>query len=195
MTSIFLHGYGSTPNSFRSKLLKAGYNLPQHSIFPSGTEEDHLFGGRRWFPLSQNDEDMRSSLLDPVSQIEQLVSKSSTDHRQIELVGYSQGGMIALEIANRGLVRIDKVITYASYLPVPTPPQKSRSTFCTSIEMFSSAGDFFISNIKVKNSSLYFRSEKFPSVKHYEASNLAHDLNQDWLNKDLFFESPKSTVE
>lgn len=186
MTTFFLHGYGSSARRFRKTISTSGYKLPADHVFAEGLEEDNLFGGRRWFPLSQDDRKIRTWLGDAAEHVESIIVGSAVAGAHTELVGHSQGGMLALEIVSRGRVNIDRVVAYAAYLPDPNDGVVDRRFICPEINLLSSLGDKYICHEKVSDSHSFFIRRSFPKVRHFVAENIPHEFSNIWLDRGRF---------
>jgi phospholipase/carboxylesterase len=123
---VLLHGYGADGNDLIGLARYWGPVLP-HTAFASPHAPDpcgEAPGGRQWFPLARTDPEKlvagvtgAAPALDAFLDAE-LAAHSLTDEA-LALVGFSQGGMMALHVGPRRKVAPAGIAAFSGLLPAP----------------------------------------------------------------------------
>jgi len=123
---VFLHGYGADGNdlidigrAWAGALPLAAFVAP-HAPFPC----DQSPSGRQWFPLADAEPAaLRSGARAAAPILNAFIDRELARYRvgpgQLALVGFSQGTMMALEVAPRRKAALAGVIGYSGLLPGP----------------------------------------------------------------------------
>lgn len=150
---IWLHGLGADGNDFVSivRELKLPEALPVRFIFPHAPMRPVTINGgfvmRAWYDLSQSgsglhskESDIRASQRDIEKLIEREISRGiSTD--RIILAGFSQGGVIALQVGLRYHKKLNGIIALSTYLGLPDSLEKEASMENKAIPIFMAHGE------------------------------------------------------
>ena len=124
---VFLHGYGANADDLFGLSMQLAPALPQTafvSIDAPETIPGGFFEGRQWFPIARIDE----SELDFGAQaargylstaLTALKGRFDLDWSDMALFGFSQGAMMAMEVALRLPEPLGYVLGYSGRLPGP----------------------------------------------------------------------------
>jgi phospholipase/carboxylesterase len=123
---VFLHGYGADGNdlidigrAWAPALTDVAFVSP-HAPWPC----DQSPMGRQWFPLSGGDPALlRSGAMQAAPVLDAFLDRELDLYRlgadRVALVGFSQGTMMALQVAPRRPSRLAGVVGYSGLLPGP----------------------------------------------------------------------------
>lgn len=194
MISFFMHGFGSSAEIFRNEWVGYGYEVTPNSVFMNGDEDERLTGNRRWFPFSGNDQQLAVSLAQSVRNVEasiisHLRSQGIMQDEPINLIGHSQGGMIALELTCRGPFSIASVQCFASYLPTEFKRTFSSAAIDTTVVLYSSRADRYIMRKQVEQTVQKLRMAGISRVTDRITDILPHQFSAEWLRSANFTEA------
>ena len=123
---VFLHGYGADGNDLIDIGRLWSRHMPATAFVspnaPDPCEESPT--GRQWFPLAGVDPArLRDGVLSAAPTLDAFLDAELARHRltddRLVLVGFSQGTMMALQVAPRRAHRIAGVVGYSGLLPGP----------------------------------------------------------------------------
>jgi phospholipase/carboxylesterase len=150
---IWLHGLGADGNDFVSVVreLKLPDSLPVRFIFPHAPMRPVSINGgfvmRAWYDLAQgptgyqsNESDIRASQTEIEKLIEREISRGVASDKII-LAGFSQGGVIALQVGLRYEKKLNGIMALSTYLAVPDLLQKEATNINKTIPIFMAHGD------------------------------------------------------
>lgn len=109
---VALHGHGDDPATARA--WGRGIAPPGWEVVAPGAPRDDA-GVRSWFPTGPRGVDP-PDLAAAVSRVADVVERVRSDGRPVVVVGFSQGGAVALSLARRG-TRADGIIAICTFLP------------------------------------------------------------------------------
>ncbi|MFQ3248322.1 MAG: phospholipase/carboxylesterase [Glaciecola sp.] len=130
-TIIWLHGLGDSGNGFApiAPELKLPDNLGVKFLFPHAPIRPVTINNgmemRAWYDIKSMDMDSRADLegvIDSAQRVEQLIRaeiESGIDASKIMLVGFSQGGVIALHLGARFKQTLAGIIALSTYMCAP----------------------------------------------------------------------------
>ena len=125
---VLLHGYGANASdlvplarAWRSSLPRAAFVVPDA---PTPTDRNPL--GRQWFPPSMGDpEKMRDGAEKIGAELDLFLDRTlearGLDNRNLALMGFSQGAMLALHFGLRRQGPIAAILAFSGVLAVPPP--------------------------------------------------------------------------
>ena len=122
---ILLHGWGADANDLMpiGKLLTDGLKDPFEIISVSAPQLHPSGSGRQWYPLYPHEwEQVPKAVLDLEKRLNNLCSKQIPLDKTL-LLGFSQGGAIALDIATR--IKFQGVFALSSYPHPDWEPTKN----------------------------------------------------------------------
>lgn len=190
MTDFFLHGFASSAELFRREWATSEPLLASRGIFLDGFEPEPLSGNRRWFAFSGIESRLAESVADCAGRVEaEVAARLQTlglAADPIRLFGHSQGGMLALELARRGRLRIAEVHSFAAYLPAPGAPPAGGRRLDTVVYLNSSRCDRYIERSHVERTVAGLRSAGIRDVRDRVAGHLPHSFSPDWLGAAAF---------
>jgi phospholipase/carboxylesterase len=130
-TIIWLHGLGDSGDGFApiAPELKLPDQLGVKFIFPHAPIRPVTINNgmemRAWYDIKSMDMDSRADLegvIDSSQRIEQLIRAeiaSGIDSKKIMLIGFSQGGVIALHLGARSTHPIAGIVALSTYMCAP----------------------------------------------------------------------------
>ncbi|WP_412972629.1 alpha/beta hydrolase [Glaciecola sp. MF2-115] len=130
-TIIWLHGLGDSGNGFApiAPELKLPDNLGVKFLFPHAPIRPVTINNgmemRAWYDIKSMDMDSRADLegvIDSAQRVEQLIRaeiESGIDASKIMLVGFSQGGVIALHLGARFKQTLAGIVALSTYMCAP----------------------------------------------------------------------------
>mmetsp|Transcript_52424 Transcript_52424/g.166739 ORF Transcript_52424/g.166739 Transcript_52424/m.166739 type:complete len:224 (+) Transcript_52424:360-1031(+) len=130
-TIIWLHGLGDSGNGFApiAPELKLPDNLGVKFLFPHAPIRPVTINNgmemRAWYDIKSMDMDSRADLegvIDSAQRVEQLIRaeiESGIDASKIMLVGFSQGGVIALHLGARFTQTLAGIVALSTYMCAP----------------------------------------------------------------------------
>ncbi|MHA1559065.1 MAG: alpha/beta hydrolase [Alphaproteobacteria bacterium] len=125
---VLLHGYGANASdlvplaqAWRSSLPQTAFVVPD-APEPAGGNPF----GRQWFPLSMGDPAKMREGVEKVEAeldlfLDQALEARGLDNRNLALMGFSQGAMLALHIGLRRQGPIAAILAFSGVLAVPPP--------------------------------------------------------------------------
>ena len=122
---ILLHGWGADAHDLMpiGKLLTDGLKDPFEMISVSAPQPHPSGSGRQWYPLYPHDwEQVPKAVLDLEKRLNNLCTKQIPLDKTL-LLGFSQGGAIALDIATR--IKFQGVFALSSYPHPDWEPTKN----------------------------------------------------------------------
>lgn len=193
---VFLHGYGADG----ADLIEIGRQwraiLPDADfVAPNAPERCAMSPmGRQWFPLTLRDEDERwrgvvaaRPTLDAFLDAE--LAKRGMDERQLALVGFSQGTMMALHVGLRRSAAPRAVLGYSGMLVEgPAHPAEARRRYPKppSILLAHGAEDEVIPVEALMMSANALAADDIP-VQWHLSSGLGHGIDQTGLMHGALF--------
>jgi len=120
-TIVTLHGWGASAHDLLglAPFLQRGSALVLCPEGPVSFEIGPGVVGHGWFPLAfQRGADLLRRFLD------EAVARYPIDRRKLVLLGFSQGGVMAYDIALREPRRFAGLVALSSWLPAPLVPPK-----------------------------------------------------------------------
>lgn len=121
---ILIHGYGANGADLAPLGEVWSAEMPETAfIAPDGPElVPDTVGGRQWFGFdAESQAEMHQRLVDAAVMIETFIDEQlerfSLSNKELALVGFSQGTMLALEIALRRTPEIAALVGYSGSLP------------------------------------------------------------------------------
>ena len=147
-TIIWLHGLGDNASDFQRNVF---FHLSDKvkdnfiSIFPDAPLQPVTINGgmvmSSWYDILSLDksgsEDERG-ILDAAKIINKIIGEQSTDHRvasNIILVGFSQGGGVALHTAFNCLQELSGIVLCSSYVPIMNCIERNNSGTNSNVEI------------------------------------------------------------
>ncbi len=150
---IWLHGLGADGNDFVSVVreLKLPDSLPIRFIFPHAPMRAVTINGgqvmRAWYDLAQGadglqskQDDIRASQREIEKLIEREISRGISSDKII-LAGFSQGGVIALQVGLRYAKKLNGIMALSTYLALPESLETEASVENKSIPIFIAHGE------------------------------------------------------
>ncbi len=124
---VFLHGAGSTPEAIAPLALAWQYKFPRASVLiMQGLEAARVGRGRDWFDPSGTGREQQKRAAPAadalVARIAEAQARLGVSPEQTVLVGFSQGGSLALEVARRHGACAGIVVSHAGRLLSPLAP-------------------------------------------------------------------------
>jgi phospholipase/carboxylesterase len=120
------HGYGADRENLYDIGLAFSQIFPQKLIIiPNAIQRFEAGGGGyQWFSLRDYREEAMAEELSKVgplvaSWIQKRLNENALDQKELELVGFSQGSMLALYLAAANLVKPKKIISYSGLFIPP----------------------------------------------------------------------------
>lgn len=135
--AVFLHGYGADEQDLAS--LSA--LLPQDMAWASVRAPLALpWGGHAWFNLSDANNPDASEVAAATSLLWDWLDQMLPPHTPIVPIGFSQGGMIAIELLTGRPEQIGPLVFLSSYV-IPSTRQAQPPTFPIRPQVFWGRGD------------------------------------------------------
>lgn len=124
---IWLHGLGADGHDFEPVVPQLNLDSPVRFIFPHAPYRSVTINGgmnmRAWYDVDPNTpSSANQGISQSIEQTNKLVDEQirrGIAHTKIVLAGFSQGGVIALEVALRASKRFAGVIALSTYLHEP----------------------------------------------------------------------------
>jgi phospholipase/carboxylesterase len=125
---VLLHGYGADANdlvplaqAWRLSLPQTAFVVPDAPVPADGNPF-----GRQWFPISLGDPTKISAGVQKVEAelnlfLDQELEARGLDNRNLAIMGFSQGAMLALHIGLRRQGPIAAILAFSGVLAVPPP--------------------------------------------------------------------------
>lgn len=189
MIEFYLHGFGSHAADFASHWTQ---EFARDSVvFLDGPESDKFTRGRRWFPFTANANALREGIEAGARfatvEIHKVMKVRGLDlGSPIEIVGHSQGAMVALELVRRRQLNICMSGCYCGYLPEVMLESIGHARIDTELEVYSSAADQYVPVQAVLRTVGFFRTIPGVRVRHFQTSKLAHTFSREWLETTNF---------
>lgn len=187
MTRFFLHGWGSTAAAFAQSWVEAGTPPTGDDCFIEGLEPDALTGRRRWFPFTGVEAALARHVRERAADVEariahELCARGLPADAPIGLVGHSQGGMLALQLALRAWLQIEHVECFAGFLPAPDTADAAPAARRTTVTLYGSFADPFVPPHQVEATVQRLRQLGLARVERRMAAGLAHAFSAAWLS-------------
>lgn len=142
---LLLHGYGSNPEdlfSFKNELPKNAF------IVSAQAPNDLQYGSYAWYEIDFDADENKFSDLNQARQsrdlvlkfIDELTENYPIDHKQITLIGFSQGAILSYSIALSFPKKIAKVVAFSGYLILDIATVDYAVNDFSNIKMFISHG-------------------------------------------------------
>ena len=106
---FLLHGYGGTPDEFANLLAPVLESKRSYQSLSTDQKAKLARRGYQWYGFTSDDSANRERAMECASKLEAGIQKT-IGNRTADLVGYSQGAMVALALALRGRVKIGRAI-------------------------------------------------------------------------------------
>ncbi|OOO33550.1 UNVERIFIED_ORG: hypothetical protein BTE55_09840 [Rhizobium sophorae] len=187
MTTYMLHGFGSSAAAFRAAWSDS-CSLQDETVFLDGFEKDRLTQQLRWFPFTARQEQLADYVIKCADRLERVLGAKHHGASELRFVGHSQGGMLAMELACRGILPISQVVCFGAYMPCSTALRHTPPVAVGSIILYSSGKDEFIHRSDVTATVAYLSRLGVKAISDRVASSLPHAFGSEWLNEENFRE-------
>ena len=187
MIQVCLHGWGSSASRFQAAWDAGTAGDGEARLFVDGLEPDLASGARRWFPFSGDPDTLAASLVRCLPAVEaairaRLAAAGLAAQQPFELLGHSQGAMLALALALRQRLPIVAVESYAGWLPPAYPAVLAPGAPASMpIALHSSRADRWVPPAAVDGSAARLRALGLRRVEHHISAHLPHTFSSAWL--------------
>lgn len=180
---ILFHGYGASGNDLLSLAVDWQKDMPNTLfLLPNAPTILNMSGGYQWFDLPDVKYQTMQRNIDPVlpivqNYIDQVSQKYQIQEENIALVGFSQGGMMAIATA---LIRTRPVAAVLSYSGAFVLPEAYQVNTAVPVLLIHGDLDQVVPLIyqEVSQKALMMRGV---SVNTYICKNIAHGINQEGI--------------
>ncbi len=182
---IFLHGYGSNEED----LFSLAQFVPAHYTVVSARAPITLSqGSYAWYNLGRSNGKINSKIEDHLNAIkileifiEQLKKKYLFDHKQIYLLGFSQGSIISYSLALSNPSLIKGIAVFGGRLEEKIKPKIKSNTPIKNLKVFITHGiQDQVINISESRSALVYLKQKGIKPDYHEY-NAGHEINEEML--------------
>lgn len=186
---IFLHGYGSDGNDLISLTEQFYKSLPHtafvspHAPFPCG---QNPMGGREWFPLSSlsYEEKLKGSANNHQhlgAFIDSQKQRHNLKEKDIALIGFSQGTMMALYVAPRRQKPLGAVIGFSGAL-TGIETLKKQTISRPPILLVHGDQDDVVPYSSLAEAEKHLKANKF-KVKTHTSPGVGHGIGPDGIEQ------------
>ncbi|WP_349967192.1 alpha/beta hydrolase [Wolbachia endosymbiont of Armadillidium arcangelii] len=188
---IFFHGWGSSGDNFAHLAKVMSKFLPDsYLVVPSAPFKREIGDGYQWFSLEDRSEEaLYSGVKNATSIVSHFIDTKlkelSLKDTQLSLVGFSQGAMLAINVALTRLQSCASVVAYSGRFlsPSKTAPQiKSKPSICV---IHGDADDVVpFSSLDLAVKAL---EENGVNVEGYPIHGLGHIINEEGIKLGVEF--------
>jgi phospholipase/carboxylesterase len=175
---VLIHGYGGTPE----KMLKSFENLPGPARVVSLRGDPTPRRGFVWFPVRVQDPDIErlaSGLTHAgariAKQLEVLVERYPTLGRPV-IAGFSQGGMLAVELGLKHPERVGASIVLSGYYPPLSYPTEGPGEWSPPFFSVHGTADPVLPIAAMREAIAAIEGRGY-NVKHWEYEGMEHGLS------------------